>query len=60
MTMAVLTIKYGYTIIAQFEVTSLKTAKDYVNSDKVTRGQIGIFSTFNSAGIENTIKILKQ
>ncbi|MBY0485924.1 MAG: hypothetical protein K2P85_01835 [Flavobacteriaceae bacterium] len=58
--MGILTIKYGYTIIAQFEVNSLKSAIEYVKSDDVKRNHIAIFSTFNKVGIENTVKILKQ
>lgn len=58
--MGFLTIKYYETIIARFEVASLQLAKDYVNSENVSSGQIGVYSTFNEAGVENTINIIKQ
>ncbi|WP_395043149.1 hypothetical protein [Flavobacterium sp.] len=58
--MQYLTIIQQQTTIAIVEMPSLKVAKKYVESNKVASGQIGIYSTFNKDGIENTIKIIKK
>ena len=55
-----LTIKQQETIVAIVPVASLQLAKQYVASDKVATGQVAVYSTFNKAGVENTINIIKN
>ena len=55
-----LTIKQHETIVAIVPVASLQQAKHYVASDKVVSCQVAVYSTFNKAGVENTINIIKN
>lgn len=56
--MCYLTLYQNNVVVNRFEVNGLRQAKEYIQ--KEPDGTIGVFSTINQLGIENTLRITRK